>query len=64
MAILGPKSYRFGLRDPDLDYGDNMYRYLEYLCHLNEFWGFHHDPIVGVNLPWPSSSSENQMPFL
>jgi hypothetical protein len=60
MAILSPKNNRFGLRDPDLVYGDNIYRYLEY---LNGFWGFHHDPNVGVNLPWPNSSSENQMTF-
>jgi hypothetical protein len=24
MAILGPKNYRFGLRDPDLVYGDDI----------------------------------------
>jgi hypothetical protein len=31
MAILGPKNYRFGLKDPDLAYGDDIYKYLEYL---------------------------------
>jgi len=31
MAILGPKNYRFGLRDSDLVYGDAIYKYLEYL---------------------------------
>jgi hypothetical protein len=31
MAILGPKIYRFGLRDPDLVYLDDIYEYLEYL---------------------------------
>jgi hypothetical protein len=31
MAILGPKNYRFGFRDPDLVCGDDIYRYLEYL---------------------------------
>jgi hypothetical protein len=31
MAILGPKIYRFGLRDPDLVCGDDIYEYLEYL---------------------------------
>jgi len=29
MAILGPQNYRFGLRDPDLDNGDDIYKYLE-----------------------------------
>ncbi len=31
VAILGPKNYRFGLRDPDLNYGDDICKYLEYL---------------------------------
>jgi hypothetical protein len=31
MAILGPKIYRFGLRDPDLVYGDDVCKYFEYL---------------------------------
>jgi hypothetical protein len=31
MGILGPKNYRFELRDPGLDYGDDIYKYLEYL---------------------------------
>jgi hypothetical protein len=31
MAILGPQNYRFGLRDYDLDYGDDIYKYLECL---------------------------------
>jgi hypothetical protein len=31
MDILGPKNYRFGLRDPGLVYGDGNYKYLEYL---------------------------------
>jgi hypothetical protein len=31
MAILGPKNYRFGLEDPDLANGDDIYKYLEYL---------------------------------
>jgi hypothetical protein len=31
VAILGPKDYRFGLRDPDLVCGDEICKYLEYL---------------------------------
>jgi hypothetical protein len=31
MAILSPKNYRFGLRDPDIAHGEDIYNYLEYL---------------------------------
>jgi hypothetical protein len=31
MTILGPKNYRFGLRDPDLVCGNDIYKCLEYL---------------------------------
>lgn len=31
MFILGPKNYRYGLKDPDLACGDNILKYLEYL---------------------------------
>jgi hypothetical protein len=31
MAILGPKNYTFGLKDPDFAYGDDIYKYSEYL---------------------------------
>jgi hypothetical protein len=31
MAILGPKNYRFGLRYPDIAYGEDILNYLEYL---------------------------------
>jgi hypothetical protein len=31
MAIFGPKIYRFGLWDPDLVEGNDIYKYLEYL---------------------------------
>jgi hypothetical protein len=28
MAILGPKKYKFGLRDPDLIYANDIYKHL------------------------------------
>ncbi len=31
MAILGHKKYRFGLRDPDLVCGNDIYKYLQNL---------------------------------
>ncbi len=31
MARVGPKNDRFGLEDPDSAYGDDIYKYLEYL---------------------------------
>jgi hypothetical protein len=31
MAILGLQNYRFGLRDTDLRYGNDIYKYLENL---------------------------------
>jgi hypothetical protein len=31
MAIIGPKNYRFGLKDLYLACGDDIYKYLEYL---------------------------------
>jgi hypothetical protein len=31
MVILSPKIYRFGLRDPDFVYGDDIYKYLKHL---------------------------------
>jgi hypothetical protein len=34
MVILGPKNYRFGLWDPDLVQGNDIYKYLEYLRAL------------------------------
>jgi hypothetical protein len=41
LAILGPKNYRFGLRDPDLVYGDdilkifkNIYKQLKWVLGL------------------------------
>jgi hypothetical protein len=34
MVILGPKNYRFGLRDPDFAYGDDIYKYLKHLQEI------------------------------
>jgi len=31
MVILGPENDSFGLNDPDLFYGDDTYKYFEYL---------------------------------
>jgi hypothetical protein len=31
VVILGQKNDRFGLKDPDLAYGDDIHKYLEYL---------------------------------
>jgi hypothetical protein len=29
--LLGPRNYRFGIKDPDLAFGDDIHKYLEYL---------------------------------
>jgi hypothetical protein len=50
MAILGPKNYRFGLRDPDFVYRDDILKIFRiFISNLNGFSGFYHDPNVVVN---------------
>jgi hypothetical protein len=45
VAILGPQNYRFGIWDPDLVLGNDIYNYLNiYEKNLNG--------LCGVNLPW------------
>jgi hypothetical protein len=52
MAILGPKNFRFGLRDPDFVEGMMFLTLRISMSNLNVLCDFYHDPNVGVNLPW------------
>jgi hypothetical protein len=43
--------YRFGIKDPDLAYGDdNSQIFRIFISNLNGFWGFYHDPNVGGSI--------------
>jgi len=52
MAILGPKNYRFGLRDPDFVQRMICLKFRIFMSNLNVLCHFYHDANVGVNLPW------------